>query len=117
MVLDHWCGFPPSTNNASSSILLDGLDAVVERAVDEPEDGEDAADDGAQLRQVAPERLRRLAVDDAVRRHRVREDGVGHEAVDLVVGVRPVVEVAELVEVGAVLVAVGLVVLVASAPP
>ena len=54
------CGFPPSTNNASSSILLDGLDAVVERAVDEAVPDEravDASDSGNDRSVAVTERV------------------------------------------------------------
>ena len=48
------------------SVLLDRLDPVEERRVDEAEDGEAAAHDGAQLREEAAEALALLAVHDAV---------------------------------------------------
>ena len=48
------------------SVLLDRLDPVEERRVDEAEDGEAAAHDGAQLREEAAEALALLTVHDAV---------------------------------------------------
>ena len=85
------------------SVLLDRLDPVEERRVDEAEDGEAAAHDGAQLREEAAEALALLAVHDAVRRDVVREDGVGHEPLLRVGRVRLEVGGAELVVVGRVL--------------
>ena len=60
------------------SVLLDRLDPVEERRVDQAEDGEAAAHDGAELREEAAEALALLAVDDAVGRDVIREDGVWH---------------------------------------
>ena len=85
------------------SVLLDRLDPVEERRVDQAEDGEAAAHDGAQLREEAAEALALLAVHDAVRRDVVREDGVGHEPLLRVGRVRLEVGGAELVVVGRVL--------------
>ena len=85
------------------SVLLDRLDPVEERRVDQAEDGEAAAHDGAQLREEAAEALALLAVHDAVRRDVVREDGVGHEPLLRVGRVRLKVGGAELVIVSRVL--------------
>jgi hypothetical protein len=85
------------------SVLLHRLDPVEERRVDQAEDGEAAAYDGAQLREEVAEALALFAVHDAVRRDVLREDGIGYEALLRVGRVRLEVCGAELVVVGRVL--------------